>query len=496
MNDFIRRAVEALLVSSRPFVRLAVDGRGNAMPIMAAALIPLLGMIGSGLDISRVHLVKSKMQTACDASALAARRAMATATLDQSSIDEGKKFFNFNFPPGTMQATPVALSIQANATDISTVDVTASTQVPTTIMRLFGFTTLGASVACSADQDYVNNDIMLVLDVTGSMNCRAGANCDYAATEQNGSRLSRLRGATSSLYSALEGAKGVRTRYGFMPYSMTFNVGKDLNSSWLRNPAGYWQQQGNNNWTLKSVTHPNNWFNSWEGCIEERSTISQGAGASIRISSDVAKDDIDTTGTTQALQWQPYDDQATEGESGAYTNLAKFCPARASRLDTYDSESDFQDAVDDSLDRVGGYTNHDLGIMWGMRFLSGTGMFATDNPDTFNQVPVGRHIIFLTDGVMTADTDNYSSFGVPRRGDRMTGGGSLVKRHQDRFLNACNRARQMGMTIWVIALDVQSPNDIKPCASGEDHFFISDGSDLDQVFTRIAKGIGRLRLTV
>ena len=78
----------------------------------------------------------------------------------------------------------------------------------------------------------------------------------------------------------------------------------------------------------------------------------------------------------------------------------------------------------------------------------------------------------------------------------MTGGGSLVKRHQDRFLNACNRARQMGMTIWVIALDVQSPNDIKPCASGEDHFFISDGSDLDQVFTRIAKGIGRLRLTV
>ena len=109
---------------------------------------------------------------------------------------------------------------------------------------------------------------------------------------------------------------------------------------------------------------------------------------------------------------------------------------------------------------------------------------------------VGRHIIFLTDGVMTADTDNYSSFGVPRRGDRMTGGGSLVKRHQDRFLNACNRARQMGMTIWVIALDVQSPNDIKPCASGEDHFFISDGSDLDQVFTRIAKGIGRLRLTV
>ena len=488
--------VEALVRSSRPLIHLAADRRGNAMPIMAAALLPLLGMIGSGLDISRVHLVKSKMQTACDASALAARRAMASSTLDQAAIDEGTKFFNFNFPPGTMQSQPVTLNIKANDADISTVDVTASTRVPTTLMRLFGFTTLGASVSCSADQDYVNNDIMLVLDVTGSMNCKAGSSCDYASSEQSSSRLSRLRGATGSLYSALEGAKGVRIRYGFMPYSMTVNVGKDLDATWLRNPAGYWQQQGNNNWTLKSVTHASNWFNSWEGCVEERSTISQGSGESIVISSDVAKADIDSTGTSQALQWAPYDDQATEGETGSYPNLAKFCPARATRLDTYDSQSDFQDAVDDSLNRVGGYTNHDLGIMWGMRFLSGTGMFATDNPDEFNQVPVGRHIIFLTDGVMTADTDNYSSFGVPKRGDRMSGGGSLVKRHQDRFVNACNRAREMGMTIWVIALDVQSPNDIKPCASGDDHFFISDGSDLDQVFTRIGKGIGRLRLTV
>jgi len=478
--------------------RLARDNSGNAMMIMAAAFLPLMGMIGSGLDISRAYLVKSKMQTACDAAALAARRAMATSVLDQSAKDEGTKFFNFNFPPGTMQAAPVELTIEANEDDISTVDVAASTTVPTTIMKLFGIETLAADVQCSADQDYVNNDIMLVLDVTGSMNCTAGTNCNYAASEQQNSRLSRLRGAAASLYEALEGAKGVRTRYGFMPYSMTVNVGADLQSTWLRNPAGYWQRPGQN-WVLNSVTHANDWFNNtWGGCVEERSTISQGTGNSIRISSDVAQADIDTGGTSTALRWAPYDAQATQGESGGYPNLTTFCPAPATRLVVYDDKDDFQDAVDDSLDLVGGYTNHDLGMMWGMRFLASTGIFAADNPEEFNQVPVGKHIIFLTDGVMTADADNYSAFGVPRREDRMTGGGSLVQKHKNRFLNACNRAREMGMTVWVIALDVQGggPDDIKPCASGEDHFFISDGSDLDTVFTRIGKGIGRLRLTV
>ena len=52
------------------------DQRGNTLAIMAASLIPILGLIGSGLDLSRAYLVKAKMQAACDASSLAARRAI------------------------------------------------------------------------------------------------------------------------------------------------------------------------------------------------------------------------------------------------------------------------------------------------------------------------------------------------------------------------------------------------------------------------------------
>ena len=476
--------------------RLARDCRGNALAIMAAALVPLAGMIGSGLDMARAYMTKAKLQTACDASALAARRYMAGGALNQDAIDEGTRFFNFNFPPGTMEATPVNLSIQASADDASVVEVSAATAVPTTVMALFGQRSIAVDVSCSADQDYVNNDIMLVLDVTGSMNCMAGTGCIYAASEQSNSRLSRLRTAATALYRALDGAAGVRTRYGFMPYSMTVNVGADLNAGWLRNPASYWTRPSGP-WVRSSVNHPSSWFTSgWTGCVEERSTISQNGQSSIRISSDVAQADIDTVSSVdQRLQWQPYDDVATTGETDAFANLARFCPARASRLAVYDSESAFQSQVNASLAAVGGYTNHDVGIMWGMRYLSATGMFAADNPTMFNNIRVDRHIVFLTDGTMTASTTNYSAFGIPAAEQRMTGSGDLVARHNARFLNACNRARQMGMTVWVIALDVGSTAEISQCASGNDHFFVSDGSDLEQVFDLIGRGIGRLRIT-
>ena len=119
-----------------------------------------------------------------------------------------------------------------------------------------------------------------------------------------GRRVARLRTATAALYRTLRDARGVRTRYGFIPYSMTVNVGRRLNSGWLRNPASYWVKSGNN-WSQVSTNHSTAWFNlSWSGCVEERSTISQGTGAAIKISSDVAQGDIDNTSSTvTALKW-------------------------------------------------------------------------------------------------------------------------------------------------------------------------------------------------
>jgi hypothetical protein len=50
--------------------RLKRAEAGNVLPMMAMAIIPIAGMIGSGLDMSRAYLVKAKLQTACDSTPL------------------------------------------------------------------------------------------------------------------------------------------------------------------------------------------------------------------------------------------------------------------------------------------------------------------------------------------------------------------------------------------------------------------------------------------
>lgn len=495
--------------------RFRKDERGNTLMLMAAALIPLAGMIGSGLDMSRAYMAKAKLQTACDAAALATRRFMGGTTLTSAARAEGEKFFYFNFPRGTMGTGNVTLSINAAATDVSEVEVRASTTVPTEIMKIFGKKDIPIDTECNADQDYVNNDIMLVLDVTGSMYCNIGTapggSCPSSAGTN--SRITKLRDAGVNLFKALEGATGVRTRYGFMPYSVTVNVGKTagFNRSWMRDPARYWRwvqvctryrsdgtcRESQSQLQFTPVDHTNSWFNNtWGGCVEERSTIGQSdSNNNPRIASAVSEADIDTVSTTNdQLKWQPYDADADQaGSSG-------FCPRPAQKLTEYSSRSDFDTAFRSSLQTVGGNTYHDIGMTWGMRFLSTTGMFASENPDMWSvgggpSTRVDKHIIFFTDGELQVSGSTYSAYGVDDRDDRMLGGGSQNSKHQAHFLAACQTAREMGMTVWVIALDVNALDKIRPCASGDDHFYVSDGTDLDEIFTLIGKGIGKLRIT-
>src|SRR4051812_31942921 len=147
--------------------RFARDRRGNTLAIVGAAMIPLTAMIGSGVDMSRAYMAKHRLQSACDAAALAGRRVMQNDTLTPSVTNEAIKFFNFNFKQRLYQTdafTPVVTKPSSG-----TVRVAAATKIPTAIMSIFGWKKLNLSVTCDASQNYVNTDVLLVLDVTGSM---------------------------------------------------------------------------------------------------------------------------------------------------------------------------------------------------------------------------------------------------------------------------------------------------------------------------------------
>lgn len=217
------------------------DRTANTMVIAAAALIPLLAMVGGGVDASRYYMAAARLQAACDAGALAARRAMTTAAFTPEHNQIAQNFFDQNYRNGMYGTTGRQRSFSANSTGVVT--GTASAVMPTTIMAAFGYKSFALSATCSADINISNTDIMFVLDVTGSMNCpdNLGPLCGAVETEQPNSMIVGLRAAVMNFYDTVNASisGSAQVRFGAVPYAHTVNVGGILPTQYIANSHTY-----------------------------------------------------------------------------------------------------------------------------------------------------------------------------------------------------------------------------------------------------------------
>ncbi|MEM7664439.1 MAG: Tad domain-containing protein [Pseudomonadota bacterium] len=237
------------------FRTVAADPTANVIAISAAALIPLIGMVGGAVDASRYYMTTTRLQAACDAGALAARRAMdkpgdfnAGGEGSTSPKQVGLNFFDQNFEDGLFNIGDRTREYTAD--DEGVVTGTASGTLPTSLMYIFGYDEFNVSVSCSADINIANTDVMFVLDVTGSMNCPAAkgvddgcsnnGNTEYTSGGENASRIQALREAVVDFYDVVEEttSASAQVRYGFVPYSQTVNVGLSI-KPWLADEAAY-----------------------------------------------------------------------------------------------------------------------------------------------------------------------------------------------------------------------------------------------------------------
>ncbi len=149
---------------SRGFLgRLARDVRGNTIAIMAAAMMPLAGLVGGGVDMSRLYLTKTRLQQACDAGALAGRKAMGALAWSKRSdpvtsggganSDEAKAeaMFGANFSAGQYGTNTLAKHFDVQSDN--SVKGTASVHVPMTIMKIFGMGERVMNVNCTAKME-------------------------------------------------------------------------------------------------------------------------------------------------------------------------------------------------------------------------------------------------------------------------------------------------------------------------------------------------------
>lgn len=218
--------------------RLARDARGNTLGMLAAGLFPLLALVGGGIDMGRNYLAQSRLQQACDAGVLAARKTLGSQVVTTGEVPDevatqGNKFFNINFRKGAYGTR--TSSFQMTLEPDYAISGEAEVDVPTSIMQLFGYDKTELAVSCQAKLNFSNTDVMFVLDTTGSM----------GSTNPGDSkpRIEVLRDVVKSFYAQLEGSKTPSTviRYGFLPYSTNVNVGGILKADWV---VDNWTYQG------------------------------------------------------------------------------------------------------------------------------------------------------------------------------------------------------------------------------------------------------------
>jgi len=521
---------------------LRQNNEGNALMLFAAALIPVTIMIGSGLDASIAYTTRGKMQTACDAGVLAARTFMKGEEWTTDVEEEGRKFFNFNFPEGTNGVTKIQFDISQDEDDPVRIDGTATAELPTSMMYVFGRDAMDLSVNCQAASEPGSNDIMLILDLTRSM-------LSQPSWGGGTSKVDLLRSAVQSLYETIPSSDGTNsvTRFGFMPFSQTVNVGRSLQNSWiLRNqymvdgtttktttsttdPAtGKTTYTTNTNFTFAGLTKVgaressfNNGQNgasnengiiqgfrtSGQACIEERPHSDYDAEGQYNYGEFVIGNEVtrlDTNrrprnGSDSDLQWGRYEPDRQKGW------VFKGCPPEAIKLTEYADKAAFMADAESATAYADGGTVADIGMLWGFRFAIRQGIFAENNPKYINNRLVNVNLIFFTDGQMYLTDQHYTAYGIERYTHRVLGDGTakdepvntydLIEAHNERFLSICQLAKAYSMRVWVVVLDTEENDYYKRCATSPEHYFYSDGTDLDEKFIEIGRGITGVKLS-
>jgi hypothetical protein len=263
---------------------------------------------------------------------------------------------------------------------------------------------------------------------------------------------------------------------------------------------------------------PTGWNNAletvtWDGCVEEASTVPD---ASFEPVPAGALDlDLNLVPTTDSQRWKPalrdvtwmrvsnpaewwtytLDDVRIDDQSIELENFLYFCPRPAQRLDTL-SRFELETYVDDL--RPDGATYHDIGMIWGARFIAPNGIFSADNASAPNGDEISRHIVFLTDGELAPNERVYTPYGTQwwdRRIHDGTDTNQVTANHAARFQAACRAARNENISVWVVAFGTALTQNLIDCATSGRAYSAEDSEALDDAFREIAQKIARLRIT-
>jgi Flp pilus assembly protein TadG len=177
---------------------LRSDDKANAAPLTALCAIPLVMIAGVAIDSSRLSSARVEVQAAVDAAALNAAAAYGTGSDGYVAIADAS--FDQNVAQNDVLAKAnIVTDVKVNKDD-NTLTMTASGNIPTTLMRIAGFTqmplgsdgaasTVSSTVTLPVFSDYHKGQIILVMDYSSSMTEYVGGERKYKTMRDEAVKL-------------------------------------------------------------------------------------------------------------------------------------------------------------------------------------------------------------------------------------------------------------------------------------------------------------------
>lgn len=504
---------------------------GSALPFIALGIMMIVGVTGVAIDMGRLQIAQSRLQSALDATGLAIGTEISTADLST----ETTKYFYANFPTNFMGTTITAGPTATPNADKTLITLNVTGNVNMTFMRIFGKTSSTITATSQVTRQSSGMELVLVIDNTGSMANSAGGGV---------SKISAAQTAAKTLLDTLYG-KTTNTRtnlwVGVVPFSQAVNIGTDYTS-----------------WLDTAYDSTLNWgTSSWAGCVEARTNGS--STPQYDISDDPPSvqpfrqyySTCNTDANYGTNKW--YGNNATATmvwngrrwvSSGTYNNCMRdattqyqttstttvgpnlYCPVAVQPMVAEKSTI----VAKINAMTPNGNTHIDLGLAWGWRMLSprwkklwGGQMDANDLPNDYNKPLMNKVVILMTDGDNTLSGSNgantatsspglYSAYGFPNAnamalasgecdssGDCTAGQNEMDKR----TLAACTAMKATQpkpIIIYTIALGSQVSQTgqdlLKNCATSSSYYFLSPTTnELNGIFQQIGDSLSNLYIS-
>ena len=435
---------------------------GNVAPMFGLMAPLLFAAVGGAIDVSHGYLIKQRLTHALDAATLAA-----AASSDDTNVQaKVEQFLDLNYPMEKI-GDVYDIQVYVNGDEIT---ASAKANFNTYFIHLIGINELDVGVDTTVEREVQGIEVVLVLDVTGSM----------------ADEIDELEASVTMFVNRLceDSECPEDIKIGYVPFSTAVNVGpyglgEDENGDYygpafVNNPTGREFDQGH--------------FDEWHGCVladpsEDTNSVFEGNW-------DMYQNNKSFATSSTFFDYNSYSHYNSGNGKHYYFNYNRNCN-RTYITPLTNNKTRLLERVDFY---ASGWTLGNQGMVWGMRVLLPDFPFEEGAPYSDNVTK--RVIVMMTDGqnTMPGGSSGYSAYGA-------TVDHSYTKSDlDDKFSQVCESAKNdHGVNVYTITfsdgVDSYTEQLFEDCASSVSNYYdVDEASDLAEAYDQIAKELANLHI--